>query len=285
MATIRSRAPAHAALDPWVRTIWSYASTPGEPAYEQVMPSSGGQLLVNLHEDELRHWSAPGELARRIGAVGVQGALTRPILIDTAQKQAVCGVAFRSGGLTAFCDLPATELTDALVDGRELWPEDAAPLRSALAAESDPDRRIERIEAFLLDQLRERTDEDARLRELADRIAAGEAIEATRLAAGLSQRALHALFERRIGLRPKRFARIERFAAALDAAPDRSSWAELALSMGFSDQAHLSREYASLAGASPTGHRPVEREPRHAHLDPGAGEDAAEESFKNEEDR
>ncbi|MCG8589873.1 MAG: AraC family transcriptional regulator [Proteobacteria bacterium] len=238
------------------------------------MPTSGGQLLINLFEPELRHWESPGRLGRTVGPVGLQGALTRPVLIDTAQKRAVCGVAFRSGGLTAFHGVSAVQFTDSIVDAADVWGDSARQLLSTLSELDDLARRLDAIEGFLLERLCVRSEEDPLLRDAADRLQAGEGVATVRAAAGLSQRALHELFERRVGLRPKLFARIERFVAALDAAPNRASWAELAIEAGFADQAHLSREFASLTGAPPTRHRPVEREPRHAQ--------APEETFKKD---
>lgn len=274
MPTTAARSPDSPALQRWVRSIWTYEAPQSETAYEYVMPTSGGQLLINLFEPELRHWEAPGRAVRTVGPVGLQGALTRPALIDTSQKRAVCGVAFRSGGLTAFHDVPAVRFTDSIVDAADVWGEGAGMLLSTLSGLDDLARRLDVIERFLLERLRARPDEDLLLRDAADRLKAGEGVAGVRAAAGLSQRALHELFERRIGLRPKLFARIERFVAALDAAPTRASWADLAAEAGFADQAHLSREFVSLAGSPPTRHEPVEREPRHAQ--------APEETFKKD---
>jgi AraC-like DNA-binding protein len=265
------------ALQRWVRSIWTYEAPEADAAHECVMPTSGGQLLINLFEPELRHWESPERVRRTVGPVGLQGALTRPVLIDTAQKRAVCGVAFRSGGLTAFHNVPAVRFTDSIVDAADVWGEGAGQLFSTLSGLDDLARRLDVIERFLLERLCVRPDEDLLLCDASDRLKAGEGVGAVRAAAGLSQRALHELFERRVGLRPKLFARIERFVAALDAAPTRASWAELAAEAGFADQAHLSREFVSLAGTPPTRHQPVEREPRHAQ--------APEETFKKDDRR
>ena len=265
-----SRSPNASELQPWVRSIWAYASPDADVELELVMPRTEGQLLVNLFEPELRHWASRDRIARRIGPVGLQGAQTRPLLIDTAQKRAVCGVAFATGGLTAFHEWPATDFTDAIVDAREVWGDAAERLHADLRAIEDGGAQVDRLEAFLVERVRERAEEDARLRLRSDALRAGEGVTEAREQAGLSQRAMHALFDRRIGLRPKLFARIERFVAALDAASDRDSWADLALEVGFSDQAHFSREFAALAGQPPSRHAQIDAEPRHARF--GSGE-------------
>lgn len=71
----------------------------------------------------------------------------------------------------------------------------------------------------------------------------------------VSPRHLQRLFRNATGLTIKEYARIRRYRTAL--APklerDSGSWSELAAAYGFSDHAHLTREFRALTGASPTG--------------------------------
>jgi AraC-like DNA-binding protein len=71
---------------------------------------------------------------------------------------------------------------------------------------------------------------------------------------GWSRRRLAETMRREFGLTPKTIARIARFQAAetmaLSAQPPH--WADIASACGFSDQAHLAREFSDLAGRSPT---------------------------------
>jgi AraC-like DNA-binding protein len=70
----------------------------------------------------------------------------------------------------------------------------------------------------------------------------------------VSVRQLERSFLREIGISPKRFARVARFQAALDARvgrPDRS-WLDISIESGYHDQMHLVHEFQSLCGLSPT---------------------------------
>src|SRR5262245_24298798 len=218
------------------------------------MPGGAGQLIVNLAGNELRHWAQPGVVAGKVGPVGLQGPLTHPVVIDTDQKREVCGAAFHYCGLCAFHHLPAKALTDALVEGSAVFGESALAFRLALRHVPDADQRIELIEAYLLRHLRCRPREDALAQQVAMELAQGARVSETQAKFGLSQRRLHDLFDRRIGVPPKMFARIERLAAALDAMPDRGCWSQLALEHGFADQAHFIREFKQLSGSSPSQH-------------------------------
>jgi AraC-like DNA-binding protein len=282
-----SRAPDAPALRDWVHSIWTYTSDPADFHYERVMPTARSQLLLNLFESELRHWDEPGRPGHQVGPVGLQGALTRSVLIDSDQKRAVCGVSFRSGGAAAFHDVPAARFTNTIIDAADFWGDGALELHSKLCALDDPADRMNGIEDFLMERLRERPAEDRLVRAVSDALVAGRTVADVQNEAGLSRRGLHDLFERRVGVRPKLFVRLERFSAALEEAPHRKSWGDLAATTGFSDQAHLSREFVALAGAPPTRHEPVEREPHHAVADTGESVELASagETFKRESDQ
>ena len=72
-------------------------------------------------------------------------------------------------------------------------------------------------------------------------------------AVGLSTRQLERRFARSAGLTPKQFARARRIRAAAVSVVEETEmkWASRAAEMGFTDQAHLSREFSALTGRSP----------------------------------
>jgi hypothetical protein len=65
----------------------------------------------------------------RIGPVGLQGALTHPVVIDTDQERDVCGVPFYPGALSAFHDRSARHFTDTIVDAVTAFGEGANAFR------------------------------------------------------------------------------------------------------------------------------------------------------------
>lgn len=83
----------------------------------------------------------------------------------------------------------------------------------------------------------------------------GGAVSVTWLAAelGWSRKRLVAHFRDEVGLAPKVAARVMRFGAMMSRLRSgrRQSWAELALDLGYFDQAHLAREVRLLAGVTP----------------------------------
>jgi len=81
------------------------------------------------------------------------------------------------------------------------------------------------------------------------------AITAVADRAGLSMRQFERRFIERVGLRPKLFARIARFEAALDgkARFAAKSWTDVAHQFGYYDQMHMVHDFAEFTGESPTG--------------------------------
>ncbi|MBL8939309.1 MAG: helix-turn-helix transcriptional regulator [Archangium sp.] len=71
---------------------------------------------------------------------------------------------------------------------------------------------------------------------------------------GFSRKHLHAKFIDELGLSPKRYADVRRFARALERLRTKAfrDLASLALELGYSDQSHLTREVKRFTGNSPT---------------------------------
>lgn len=111
-------------------------------------------------------------------------------------------------------------------------------LARKLCAEPDTHRDAAGV-AYALDRL-EHTRGNLRIAALAKEL-------------GWSERHLQRAFEHGVGMAPKRYARIARFAALRRAmlSGKVASLADAAISYGFADQAHLTREVQRLAGSSP----------------------------------
>jgi AraC-like DNA-binding protein len=69
---------------------------------------------------------------------------------------------------------------------------------------------------------------------------------------GCSRRYLVAGFREQVGVPPKTLARILRFHRAVGMMGSGPGWAEIALSCGYYDQAHLIRDFNQFAGSSPS---------------------------------
>ena len=158
-------------------------------------------------------------------------------------------------GLWLLFHIPVSAVMGTDFDADDVLGSSAANLWDALAEQSDFTARVRTAELYLGNYISEQlpgTPMSAAAALLARR---GGSIAIHDLAAELqlSERQLERAFLRDIGIQPKRFARVARFQAALDArvtGPDRA-WVDIATAGGYHDQMHLVHEFKSFAGMSP----------------------------------
>jgi AraC-like DNA-binding protein len=118
------------------------------------------------------------------------------------------------------------------------------------------EERVSFVDELLLRRALDSSDYDG-ISAAANRILLGGgrvAIVALAARAGLSMRQFERRFIERVGMRPKLFARIARFEAALDgkARFAAKSWTEVAHQFGYYDQMHMVHDFGEFTGETPT---------------------------------
>ena len=146
---------------------------------------------------------------------------------------------FGAGTGPGVLGLPADELTDRQVDLEDLLP--AAAVRP-IAEAADP---LAALEAF---SLRRWQEPDPAMVAVAARARAGVAVDAIAVECGLSPRHLQRRCKTAFGYGPKTLARILRLQKAVGLARAGRPFAEVSVTAGYADQAHLSRDVKALAG-------------------------------------
>jgi AraC-like DNA-binding protein len=130
----------------------------------------------------------------------------------------------------------------------------AAPLAAQVAALPTLDERLAFLDVLLASRLGDAA-VDGRLARAVESVERSDGtlpVAALGARSHASARHLARLFDAWMGMSPKRFARIVRAqAAARRIAGGEPSLAAVALELGFSDQAHLTRELRELFGAAP----------------------------------
>jgi AraC-like DNA-binding protein len=134
-------------------------------------------------------------------------------------------------------------------------------------ADVPTDARVPLAEALLSQRLRRWLRDSPREELLARHAVAllrrsrgGATVRNVAAALGVGERRLQRAFDRTVGLGPKAFARVMRMRAVagrIEAAvtTGRSiAWTSLAFDAGYADQSHMIREFAALAGVTPSGY-------------------------------
>lgn len=228
-------------LDPYVEHYWSVAWD-----FRGVEP---GTVEV------LSHPSAHLVFERRRGG-RITGVPRRKFTRQLAGAGSVFGVKFRPGGFYPFLGAPLSSLTDTTVPIEDVFGEHGRALAGRMRSARTDARRIRLVEAFLRSRS---APVDPRAVEVAQLVYAAsehrDILKVEDLAArsGLTIRALQRLFARYVGVSPKWVIQRYRLheAAAQLASADGVSQADLAASLGYSDQAHFVRDFKAMVGTPP----------------------------------
>ena len=201
----------------------------------------------------------------RSGVVGVmRGRFSRTL----AGKGRVFGVKFRPGAFRPFWEAPVSGLTDRRIGLREAFGADGDHLEDAILPLGDDGARVGVVEAFLRRRRPERDSNVATAARIAGLIADDRTVTRVGDAAarsGLSKRTLQRLFCRYVGVGPKwviRRYRLHEAAERLADGEDAPNLAELALELGYFDQAHFAKDFEGVVGVAPA------RYARRAHPNP-----------------
>ncbi len=187
------------------------------------------------------------------GAWQAFGTSTRPLDVPLVTGCGYLGIRFQPGQSRHFLSVPGRLLTDTAQPLRRPLHLEAEPL-STLLALPDP---APALDALLLHWLAGKPPQPTRVDQALALIASSEApLSVTTLAArlNLSRRQLERDFREWVGVPPKVFMGIRRSqrAMALLGGPLRSApLADIALTSGYADQSHMTRELKRYLGVTP----------------------------------
>jgi AraC-like DNA-binding protein len=269
-----ARAP-RGPLQPFIKRVWiSDGEGPtaiGGASREHVLPTGTMHIVLRLDDEPVRLWSERGE-ALDLG-VAVIGGVRSGYYVKDARPARTIGAQLQAAASLPLLGIPADELAERHTRLDEVWGAATGSLRARLQDTRSPVEALACFETALEARL-------PRLRGVHPAIAqalacfAGPADVATVVeATGLSHRRFLTLFREAVGLAPKRYCRVLRLQRAIAGVLARAPLGAVALDAGYSDQAHLTREFRELAGVSPGAYRDISPERDH-HVPIGAGSDS-----------
>jgi AraC-like DNA-binding protein len=240
---MRSRVPAPP-LSACVKVLW-YADGWAPAPNERHMPDGSAGLIMAL--DGGRQ-SGPRAI--------VTGPRSTSFVMGGANvASTLVGAQFTHEGAAAFFDIPISDLRNAHAQLSDLAGLSSTLLVERLSAAQTPDARLDLLEGWLCQRMRQRRGPDRAVIWAVHQLRRPRARVADVAAhIGRSSRWFIDRFTSDVGLTPKVFSRVQRFQSALRYAHGRASvnLADLAASAGYFDQAHLAHEFRMLAGLSPS---------------------------------
>lgn len=199
-------------------------------------------------------------LGRQPGAADRQpsfaaGLHVGPVFIESDGGAECVQVDFTPLGAYRFFGGVVVDLAARMVDIGDVLGREGRQLRERLGATLCWQQRFDLLDDFIACRLNHLPSPEISFayRRLA-RTAGGARITALAGEIGWSRKHLIERFRSELGVAPKSLARMMRFhqACRLARIGTTQGWAGIAAESGYSDQAHLAREFAVLAGESPT---------------------------------
>jgi hypothetical protein len=143
----RSHKPSRPLSD-FVENFWLCEGYTYPHLQERILPTGTFGLVFNLHDEELRIYTArdPDRCSRFPGMV-VSGPYGGYFVTDRAEDAAVMGVHFKPGGAFPFLGPAADELMDTHVGLQDIWGRAALEIRDRMSAERTPERRFQVLES------------------------------------------------------------------------------------------------------------------------------------------
>jgi len=111
-----------APLSHFVDLFWYYAGHVREHSKERLLPTGTLELVINLHEDEVRTYDPDNtDICHRLPGSVVVGVHSRYFVLDTSEQNDVIGIHFKPGGAFPFLAPPMDEFRNAHVALDAVW--------------------------------------------------------------------------------------------------------------------------------------------------------------------
>lgn len=245
----------HPRLQPFVAEYIGYDVRGFLPGVEIGLPSGALTLVVSFREPV--HISGDFREGSNDSYWGLVGGLhTSPALINHSGNQHGVQLAITPAGAVELLGVPASELSQSVVHLEQVIPSGTQLIDRLSEADCWP-QRWQVLDRFFLQRIQGRfrwPDELQHAWNLMQLHEGTVGVAEMADAVGWSRRHLGQQFRRHTGLPPKAMARVFRFQRAqrLLRSPSQPSLASVAAACGYSDQAHMTREWRQFAGTTPT---------------------------------
>lgn len=240
-------------LAPFVTSLTVYDAT-GDPGLHIGMPSTQLTLVLAVGDPLDVGW-AGRESTRRQFWANVSGLHAGPAEIRHGTRQAGVCLGLRLAAARPLLGMTAGPLAGVLADAGDVAP--SLRWLPEQLAETERSRWATVVGATLVRTLGSRDATDARpeVRRALARLAVGTPVAEVADEVGFSRRHLGDLVRAETGMSPKQWHRLARFQRSHRLVRAGEPLAQVATSCGYADQAHLTREWTSLAGCGPAAWR------------------------------
>lgn len=239
-----------------VTAYWRVAGDASNVPSPAILPDGHIELVFNLGDRvELEGPAYTGDQPDR----AVVGLLSRAVRMKYGARVHTFGIRFHPARGAGFLGKTAPALTDKLIPLGQVCSRLDRILTPLFAENPDMEAEAGRsaLDRVLVEHLLLALSADETVVTLVDRLNQSETptlVSQIARELGLSSRQLQRRFVAAVGVPPKHFVRVLRFARVWQLATmsPLETWAELAAAHGYADQAHMVREFRAFGAEPPT---------------------------------
>ncbi|MCE7062140.1 helix-turn-helix domain-containing protein [Dyadobacter sp. CY343] len=243
-------------LSDFVKCFWTLRVPAGpDPQKQRIVPDGCVEMIFMLGDDVRRYINETDHIIQPRAMI--LGQLTEPLCIEPTGAVDTFAVRFFPGGFIPFTTLSMPDLENTETDLSAVFgEEDTANLKKLVVNAANTEERIQIVQTFLAQKLRDAKHIDRILRSTVDLILASKG----RVPVGgilqeniLKRRQLERRFSKLVGLSPKQLARIVRLQTTLQMLLSNgdSSLTSLAIENEYYDQAHFIKDFREFTGTNP----------------------------------
>jgi AraC-like DNA-binding protein len=243
-----SRRSASPELVPWIAHYWmvSWDLRGCEPHNPETVPHPNFQVVFEKDHSM------------------VSGVFTNKFSRTLEGRSHVFGIKFNPGGFRPFLKVPASSLANRTVPVRRVFGKGKAVdvLEALLVSSAEENEMVEAANAFFRERMPAPDKTIALAGQIVGRIfqerdikTVGDLVART----SIGKRSLQRIFNEYVGVSPKWVIRRYRLHELVERinSGEQLDWADLALELGYFDQAHLINDFRSIIGYSPTQYQSV----------------------------
>ncbi|MCU0479782.1 MAG: helix-turn-helix domain-containing protein [Anaerolineae bacterium] len=243
-------------LRPYIENYWILKTQSSDmmPLQEAIFVDGRADILFNFGVAYQR--GHPHLNSTPIPFSNVDAQRTYPVSIHQTGAIHLIGVRFRVGGLAPFIPHPLYQLSDSVISTSDIFGRAIDELESKLY-EAQLIDQIVLLDAFFMQSLRLRDSYRMVMDITRKLVSPDKTIQQISHDVGYSIRSIDRFFRDDIGFSPKFYARILRIERAIQLMMTASNLTmiELALQLGYYDQAHFSKEFKDFTGQTPIAYR------------------------------
>lgn len=248
--------PTEPILGPLVECFWVNQSTGNPNEIQRVVPDGCVDVIY-------RFAALAGTAGNRVHYKSLQptlvGTMTQSIITPIHALYDYLGIRFRPGGIAAFIQVPLWTLTNTIRPVDTLYEPLGTPIQKRLEKAGSWPNRFQVLETCLMDLLLQTNYPlTAIMPVIRQLLHYKEHIPTAHLGqvATLSSRQVERLFRQYVGVSPKMLVRIIRFRHVRTILDTRTndSLMGVAFDNGYTDHAHLTKEFKAFAGITPSAY-------------------------------